>query len=83
MLETHLGCNDFFQGSVLDLIREGEVLTTVEDLKVSMRCSTEASRLVAARNGWPPRSSVDTAEKELRAVYERRGKDARELYKSL
>ncbi|MDG9709641.1 hypothetical protein [Streptomyces sp. DH10] len=83
LLETHLGCTDFFQGKVFSLVPEGELTTTIEGIKVCLSCSNEANRLRAAKERWPGHTSVEEAEKELRALYERRGKGARELYPEL
>ncbi|MEU0343809.1 hypothetical protein ABZ092_33850 [Streptomyces bobili] len=99
-LETHLGCNDFFQGKVFDLIRDGEVVTTIEEAKVILPCSEELQNLREARKNrawmaggrslaYPTVASqrydakVEEAEIKLRALYEQRGKEARELYADL
>ncbi|MEU9405799.1 hypothetical protein AB0E08_08840 [Streptomyces sp. NPDC048281] len=99
-LETHLGGNDFFQGKVFDLIRDGEVAATVEDVKVLLPCSAELQDLREARKQrasvagghstlWPTAASqrydahIERAETKLRAHYQQRGKDARELYTDL
>ncbi|MEU5980398.1 hypothetical protein [Streptomyces sp. NPDC047315] len=84
LLETHLGASDFFEGKVFGLVRDEELITTIEGVKVCLTCSGEANTLRAARERWPHRyTSVGDAEKELRSVYERRGKGARELYPEL
>ncbi|MFJ2217746.1 hypothetical protein ACIQVO_37020 [Streptomyces sp. NPDC101062] len=80
MLETHLGCTDFFQGKVFDRIRDSELSTTIDNIKVSLSCSNDAGRLWRAKKGW---GGVEEAEKELKTLYERRGKGAHELYQEL
>lgn len=103
-LETHLGCSDFFQGRVFGLMREGGIVTTVEETKVILRCSSAALALrdakkeydSAAQRGapsfWPAgqptpvekaESGLEMAVGKLRAAYEPRGKDARDLYADL
>jgi len=83
LLETHLGATDFFQGKVFGLVPEGELVTRIEDIKVYLTCSNEANRLRSARERWPGHPSVEEAEKDLRALYEKRGKGAREWYPEL
>ncbi|MEV0282365.1 hypothetical protein AB0I22_39235 [Streptomyces sp. NPDC050610] len=83
LLETHLGAADFFQGKVFSYVPEGELVTRIEGVKVYLTCSKEANRLRSARERWPGHPGVKEAEKDLRAVYEKRGKGARELYPEL
>jgi hypothetical protein len=84
LLETHLGASDFFEGKAFGLVRDGELITTIEGVRVCLTCSREANTLRAARERWPLHyTSVEDAEKKLRAVYEKRGKGARELYPEL
>ncbi|WP_103529560.1 hypothetical protein [Streptomyces sp. SM12] len=83
LLETHLGAADFFQGKVFSLVPEGELTTQIEGVKVHLTCSNEANRLRSARERWPGHPSIEEAEKDLRALYEKRGKGARELYPEL
>ncbi|MFF2262122.1 hypothetical protein [Streptomyces albidoflavus] len=83
LLETHLGAADFFQGKVFSLVPEGELVTRIEDVKVYLTGSNEANRLRSARERWPGHPSLEEAEKELRTLYEKRGKGAREWYPEL
>ncbi len=83
LLETHLGATDFFQGTAFSLMRDGELVTRIEDITVYLTCSDEANRLRSARERWPGHPVLEEAEKELRALYEKRGKSAREWYPEL
>lgn len=74
-LETHRGSSDFFEGKVFDLIRDGEIATTVDGTKVYLPCSraVEALREARVRNraleerplrpgsegAWPGRAQVE------------------------
>jgi hypothetical protein len=49
-LETHQGGTGFFQGKVFDLVREQRIVTTIEDVKVYLACSSAVDNLRLARN---------------------------------
>ncbi|MGW4382280.1 hypothetical protein [Kitasatospora sp. NPDC004531] len=66
MLKTHPGCPDFFQGKVFDLVRDEEVRTTIEDIKVSLDLSRHGRQLLAAKQGWSYNVGLEKAEKELK-----------------
>ncbi|MFI1522813.1 hypothetical protein [Kitasatospora cineracea] len=84
VLETHRGRQDFFQGKVLDLVKNCEVLTMIEDLRVCLALSREAEQLRhLTRRSWSDRAEIAKAELDLAAKYEKRGKDARGLYEDL
>ncbi|MFJ2847649.1 hypothetical protein GA0115256_14088 [Streptomyces sp. DconLS] len=53
LLETHLGATDFFEGKVFSLIRDDEVITTIEGVKVCLTCSRDAIADLAARDLAP------------------------------
>lgn len=48
-LETHLGSSNWFEGRVFGLIREDQIVTTIEDTKVYLTCSHEVHELREAR----------------------------------
>ncbi|MET9396075.1 hypothetical protein [Kitasatospora sp. NPDC002965] len=68
VLENRRGRDDFFQGQILDLVRNDEVQATIEDLRVCRPCSREAAELLrVTRAGWSTRSAVEAAESALSA----------------
>ncbi|MGV9267357.1 hypothetical protein ACWDRR_22150 [Kitasatospora sp. NPDC003701] len=84
VLENRRGRNDFFQGQVLNLVRNDEVRATIEDLQVRLSCSHEAAELLrVTKASWSTRSAVETAEGALSAKCQARGKDAHQLYDEL